>query len=290
MKIMYNLIEKFLEHIKVEKNLSLNTICAYRNDLLKFKDFIENKNLDLNRLEQEDITSFILFLKKKNYSSTSIVRILSGVRNFLKFLLAKGYIENKEISIETPKIEKKLPEVLSKEEIDRILNIDKISRNHIRNLAILELFYGSGVRVSELCNLKINEINFEEGFVKIKGKGQRERIAILNQKTMELLKEYLKSRKNYVCEYLFLNNQGKKLSRQSVWKIVKKYAKFSGIEKNITPHTFRHTFATHLLSEGLDLRIVQELLGHKSIATTEIYTHLERKKVKEIYKKFHPRA
>ncbi|MCM8806394.1 MAG: site-specific tyrosine recombinase XerD [Candidatus Omnitrophica bacterium] len=287
---MYNLIEKFLEHIKVEKNLSLNTICAYRNDLLKFKDFIENKNLDLNRLEQEDITSFILFLKKKNYSSTSIVRILSGVRNFLKFLLAKGYIENKEISIETPKIEKKLPEVLSKEEIDRILNIDKISRNHIRNLAILELFYGSGVRVSELCNLKINEINFEEGFVKIKGKGQRERIAILNQKTMELLKEYLKSRKNYVCEYLFLNNQGKKLSRQSVWKIVKKYAKFSGIEKNITPHTFRHTFATHLLSEGLDLRIVQELLGHKSIATTEIYTHLERKKVKEIYKKFHPRA
>ncbi len=285
-----NLIEKFINHVSIEKNLSPNTVDAYRNDILKFKNFLENKNISLNKLGSEDITSFIIFLKKKNYSSTSIVRILSGVRNFYKFLIARGYIKNKEIYIETPKVEKKLPEVLSKEEVQKILSVDKISRKHIRNLAILELFYSSGLRVSELCNLKIEDINFDEGFIKIKGKGGRERISLLNKETVELLKKYLNERKPSVNGYLFLNNQGKKISRQSIWKIVKKYAKYAGIEKNVKPHTLRHTFATHLLSEGLDLRVVQELLGHKSIATTEIYTHLDRKKIKELYKKFHPRA
>lgn len=285
-----NLIGKFINYIMIEKNLSLNTVSAYKNDLLKFKDFVEKKRLNLNRLNTEDITSFIIFLKKKNYSSSSIVRVLSGIRNFYKFLISRGHIKNKEINIDTPKIEKKLPEVLTEEEINKILSIDKISRKHIRNLAILELFYGSGLRVSELCNLKIGDINFDSAFIKIRGKGNRERISLLNKNTIELLKKYLNERGESTSEYLFLNSQGKKISRQSVWKIVKKYAKYAGIEKNVKPHTLRHTFATHLLKEGLDLRIVQELLGHKSIATTEIYTHLDRKKVKELYKKFHPRA
>lgn len=287
---LQEMIEKFINHILIEKNLSINTASSYKNDILKFKEFIEEKKLNLNKLNSEDITSFILSLKKKNYSSTSIVRILSGIRNFYKFMIGLGYIKNSQLNIESPKIEKKLPEILTYQEIEKILNLDKISRKHIRNLAILELFYSSGLRVSEVCNLKVNDLNLENGFIKVKGKGDRERIALLNKKTIELLKKYLNERKQNYSEYLFLNNQGKKISRQSIWKIVKKYAKYAGINKNVKPHTLRHTFATHLLNEGLDLRVVQELLGHKSIATTEIYTHLERKRIKELYKKFHPRA
>jgi integrase/recombinase XerD len=283
------LIDKFIDHILIEKNLSLNTCKAYKNDLLKFKNFVELKNINLNRFDDNDVTSFIIFLKGKNYSSTSIIRILSGIRNFYKFLIGRGYVKNPFINIESPKIEKRLPDVLNFDEIERILNLKKISRNHLRNMAILELFYSSGIRVSELCNLKIGDLNLDNGFIKVKGKGNRERIALLNKMAVELIREYLKERKGN-DEYLFLNNRGKRISRQGVWKIVKKYSKFSGIEKNVKPHTFRHTFATHLLSEGLDLRIVQELLGHKSISTTEIYTHIDRKRIKEIYKKFHPRA
>ncbi|HOK55741.1 MAG TPA: site-specific tyrosine recombinase XerD [bacterium] len=284
------MIEMFINHILIEKNLSLNTVSAYKNDLYKFKAFIEEKKININKLNYEIFTSFIIYLKRKNYSSTSIVRIISGVRNFYKFLVARGYIKNPEISIESPKIEKKLPDVLTEEEVKKLLNVNKISRKHLRNLAILELFYSSGLRISELCNLKISDLNLESGFVKVRGKGNRERIALLNNITTEIIKEYLNQRKTVDNEYLFLNNQSKKISRQSVWKIVKKYAKYAGIEKNVKPHTLRHTFATHLLERGLDLRIVQELLGHKSIATTEIYTHLNRKKIKEIYKKYHPRS
>jgi integrase/recombinase XerD len=283
------LIDKFIDHILIEKNLSFNTAKAYKNDLFKFKKFIELKNVNLNKFDNNDITSFIIFLKGENYSPTSITRILSGIRNFYKFLIGRGYVKNPFINIESPKIEKRLPEVLTLDEINRVLNLTKISRAHLRNIAILELFYSSGIRVSELCNLKISDLNLEVGFVKVKGKGNRERIALLNKKAVELIREYLKERK-WNNEYLFLNNRGNKISRQSIWKIVKKYSKFSGIEKNVKPHTFRHTFATHLLSEGVDLRIVQELLGHKSISTTEIYTHIDRKRIKEIYKRFHPRA
>ena len=283
------LIDKFIDHILIEKNLSLNTAKAYKNDLLKFKKFIEFKNTNLNKFDSDEVTSFIIFLKKKNYSPTSIARILSGIRNFYKFLIGRGYVKNSFVNIENPKIEKRLPEVLSFDEIEKILNLKKISRNHLRNMAILELFYSSGIRVSELCNLKISDLNLDNGFVKVRGKGNRERITMLNKLAVKLIRDYLEERKGN-DEYLFLNNRGKKISRQSVWKIVKKYSKFSGIEKNVKPHTFRHTFATHLLSKGLDLRIVQELLGHKSISTTEIYTHIDRKRIKEIYKKFHPHA
>ncbi|MFN4226813.1 MAG: site-specific tyrosine recombinase XerD [Candidatus Ratteibacteria bacterium] len=282
------LIDKFIDHILIEKNLSHNTATAYKNDLYKFKNFIEEKRINFNKIDFENFTSFIIFLKRKNYSSTSIVRIISGVRNFYKFLLARGLVKNTEINIESPKIEKKLPEVLTEEEVAKLLNLNKVSRKHLRNLAILELFYSSGLRISELCNLKISDIDLDSGFIKVKGKGNRERICILNRETVEVLKQYLRERRG-IDEHLFLNNQNKKISRQSVWKIVKKYAKYAGIEKNVKPHTLRHTFATHLLERGLDLRIVQELLGHKSIATTEIYTHLNRKKIKEIYKKYHPR-
>ncbi|MCM8784663.1 MAG: site-specific tyrosine recombinase XerD [Candidatus Omnitrophica bacterium] len=282
------LIDKFINHILIEKNLSLNTALAYKNDLYKFKNFIEEKRINPNKVDYETFTSFIIFLKRKSYSSTSIVRIISSIRSFYKFIIARGLIKNLEINIESPKIEKKLPDVLTEQEVEKLLNVEKISRKHLRNLAILELFYSSGLRISELCNLKLSNIDLENGFIKVKGKGNRERICLLNKTAIELLRQYLKER-NGIDSYLFLNNQNKKISRQSVWKIVKKYAKYAGIEKNVKPHTLRHTFATHLLERGLDLRVLQELLGHKSIATTEIYTHLNRKKIKEIYKKYHPR-
>lgn len=291
MKIKFeDLINKFIEHITVEKNLSLNTSISYRNDVLKFIKYINSKKVNFMKINEEIYTDFLLYLKKNGYSASSICRIVSSIRNFYKFMVAKGYIKKTEFEIETPKIEKKLPEFLTEEEVEKILSLSNITRQHLRNLAILELFYSSGLRISELCNLKIEDFNFEKGFIKVKGKGGRERLALVNNIAIGLIKRYLSENKKRKCEYVFVNNRGERISRQSIWKIVKKYAKYAGLEKNVTPHTFRHSFATHLLSAGMDLRFVQELLGHKSIATTEIYTHLNKRKIKEIYKKLHPRA
>ena len=288
-------LNDFALHISIEKNLSPNTVSGYLKDLEKFKEFLLKKGYSLRKLDGEKLTEFILFLKRKNLSSSTIIRILSSLRNFYEFLNAKKKITGKSnLLIESPKSERNLPVVLTKEEMEKLLSVKINKRNHTRNIAILELIYGAGLRVSETSNLKISDINLNEGYMKIKGKGSRERICFLSEKAKIAILNYLKERnlkgRNQISPYLFLNNRGKRLSRQSIWKIVKEYTKLAGIEKNVKPHTLRHSFATHLLEAGLDLRIVQELLGHKVISSTEIYTHLNRKKIKEDYKKFHPRA
>ena len=284
-------INLFLQHIQVERNLSKNTIEAYTRDLEKFRKFLSEKGCSFNRMKDDSITSFILFLKKIDLSSSTIVRILSSIRNFYKFLLCHNLIKNSSLLIESPKIERPLPNVLSIQEITNIINSASSKDIKIRDIAIIELLYGAGLRVSEITGIKIEDISFENNSLRIRGKGGRERIAFLNKNSLEAIKKYLEERstkkKAGVSSYLFINNRGEKISRQGIWKIIKKT---SCVEKNVSPHTYRHSFATHLLERGLDLRIVQELLGHKSLATTEIYTHISRKHIKEIYKKFHPRS
>lgn len=283
----------FLKHIEVERNLSKNTVAAYMSDLEKFGEFLSLNNYTLEDINSEGITKCILFLKKRGLSSSSVVRTFSAVRGFYKFLAGQGMIKrNLMPEIESHKVERVLPEVLSKEEISTLIK-NLSEKDKVRNVAIIELIYGAGLRVSELTDIKLEDINFEKGYIKIKGKGSRERLVFLNKNALSAIDHYLRERadtKTGSSVWLFPNRGSKKISRQSIWKIVKKVSVYLPVEKRVSPHTFRHSFATHLLEGGLDLRIVQELLGHKSLATTEIYTHLNRKHIHSVYKKFHPRA
>jgi len=283
--------EFFLQHLRVERNLSQNTIEAYSCDLDKFGRFLEESGHSLNKISGEEVTLFIMFLKKHGLSPSTIVRILSSVRNFYRFLSGHNLVKNPSLIIESPRIRRALPEILTKEEISGIIG-SALSQGHKkRDIALIELIYGAGLRVSEITSIKLEDISFEKGTMKIRGKGNRERIAFLNKNSVEAVKKYMEERaagkKPAESGWLFVNNRGSRLSRQSVWKIVKR---ISAAGKCVTPHTYRHSFATHLLEAGLDLRIVQELLGHKTLATTEIYTHINKKQIKTVYKKFHPRS
>ncbi|MCM8761832.1 MAG: tyrosine recombinase [Candidatus Omnitrophica bacterium] len=290
----YNeILEYFLKHIEIERNLSKNTVVSYRTDLEKFGEFLHLNKYKLQEIDSEKITGYILFLKKRGLSSSSIIRALSAVRNLYRFMAVQGIVKGSDVpDVESPKIERLLPDVLSREEIDALIkNIS--GRDKLRNLAIIELIYGAGLRVSEVTGIKLEDINFEKEYVKIKGKGNRERLVFINRHTISAIKNYLEARtedKIAKSIWLFPNRSGRRISRQSIWKLIKKISVYLPSEKRITPHTFRHSFATHLLEGGLDLRVVQQLLGHKTLATTEIYTHTNRKHIQALYKKFHPRA
>ncbi len=295
MKPITELADYFIQHLKVERNLSKNTIAAYSDDLKKFLNFLKTDNYKLTDLDSEKITAFILFLKKQDLSSSTIVRILSSVRNFYKFLAGHGFIKMNSLPlIESPKVHRHLPEVLSKDEIISLIKGIFGTKDGIRNLALIELIYGAGLRVSEITGIKTGDINFENNQIRITGKGNRERIVFLNKNSLAAVNSYLTERakkpKNSASPYLFVNNRGGRISRQSIWKLIKKMSAVSHVDKNVFPHIFRHSFATHLLEGGLDLRIVQELLGHKTLATTEIYTHVNKSQIKSLYKKFHPRS
>jgi len=295
MKEIKELINYFLQHLQVERNLSPNTIDAYSHDLKKFNDFLQINNYRITGLDSEKITAFVLFLKKKGVSSATIVRMLSSLRNFYRFIAGQGIIKNSAIPpIESPRTHRNLPEVLSKEEVTSILNNNNVlpPKTRARDLAVIEIIYGAGLRVSEVSGIKVADINLEQNSIKIRGKGNRERLVFFNKNSLYAVENYLaeraKNKKSSTSPYLFLNSKGERLSRQSIWKMVKKISALTG--KNVSPHTFRHSFATHLLEGGLDLRIVQELLGHKSLATTEIYTHINKKQIQNIYRKYHPRS
>ncbi len=294
MKDPKELTDYFLQHLQVERNLSKNTVDAYAQDLKKFILFLRLNNYRLSGMDNEKITAFILFLKKKQLSSSTIVRTLSSVRNFYKFIAGQGIIKVQSApAIESPKAHRSLPEVLSREETAAFIDGILTDKNRARDLAAIELIYGAGLRVSEASGIKTADINFEKNYIKICGKGNRERLVFFNKNSLHAVKIYMeeraKSGKGSQSPYLFVNNRGGRLSRQSLWKLVKKTSAGACPGKNVSPHTFRHSFATHMLEGGLDLRIVQELLGHKSLATTEIYTHVNRKQLQNIYRKFHPR-
>ena len=294
---MKELVESFLNYLSVERGLSSNTLSAYRNDLIKFVGFLEKKNLNSpSRLSRDDINSYTWQLKEKGLSSTSLSRNLVAIKVFFRFLAREKIINSDPTEMmESPKLWKKLPEALSLGDVEALLNAPNIKNPQgLRDRAILEVMYATGMRVSEVVNLNLQDLNNEAGFVRCIGKGQKERIIPVGKRAIHFADSYVrqirpKILKGKTSSALFVSRLGKKLSRQSLWKIIKKYAKIAKIKKPIRPHILRHSFATHILERGADLRAVQEMLGHSDISTTQIYTHINRDRLKEIHKKFHPR-
>jgi len=293
---MDNLIDRYLLYLKVEKGLSKNTVESYSLDLLKYSSFLAKKCIKIDNVKELDILSFCIYLGEMGLSSQSIARALSSVKGFHKMLLKeKISSKNPALLVKTPKKIRHLPEYLTILEIEALLEVpEESSKFFLRDKAFLELFYSSGLRVSELVNLTLNQINFQVNCIIVFGKGGKERIVPFTDAALFWLKRYIEElrqniKKSEKSSYIFLNSRGNKLSRQAIWKIIKNYAIKAEIRKNISPHTLRHSFATHLLQGGADLRSVQVLLGHSDISTTEVYTHLEKEELKSFFDKKHPR-
>lgn len=286
-------ITEFLTYLKIDKKYSLNTINAYKNDLEKYYKYMQSKKKNIDDITKKEIEGYLKYLNEEKLSMSTISHNISTIRSFYKFLAIDKNLKNNPIElIELPKLKKRIPKVLSEEDINNLLTIKCNNNFDIRNKAMLELMYSTGVRVSELVNLTIYDIDLTEDIIKVFGKGSKERIVPLGDMALDSLKDYLKVRKEMLKkennDYLFLNNHGKKLTRQGFFKIIKNLAKEKNIKTEFSPHTLRHSFASHLLKYGADLRSIQELLGHSDLATTQIYTHIENDTKKEIYHKSHP--
>jgi len=281
-------IELFLNHLRYERKLSKNTYDSYRYNLIKISNYFKNENLLY--LNEDNIRNFLYNSKE---SSKTNAHYLTVLKSFYDYMLDLDYIKiNPCENIKSPKLDKKLPKFLTEQEVDKLLNIKCIKPIDYRNKAMLELLYATGMRISELLNLELSNIYEEEAVVKVMGKGSKERIIPMGDITIKYLNLYLNEYRNYILktkqsEYVFVNYNGSKMSRQGFFKILKKLCDEQGIKKEISPHILRHSFATHLLNNGADLRIIQELLGHENISTTEIYSHISSEKIKDDYKK-HP--
>ena len=293
-----NSIKEFKYYLKVERSLADNSVNAYIRDIRKLADFCSKIKVDELNISVNEIREFIADLNSKNISARSQARIISGIKAFFKYLIIEDYITNDPaMLIENPKIGLKLPEVLSVGEIELIISsIDLSNKQGERNRAILETLYSCGLRVTELINLKISNINFKEGYIKVIGKGDKERLTPIGSNALKYISIYVnevrihqKISKNHE-DFVFLNNRGSKLSRVMIFTLIKRIVDKVGIKKKVSPHTFRHSFATHLIEGGADLRAVQEMLGHESITTTEIYTHLDRDYLRSNIMQFHPRS
>ena len=292
-------LKEYLTTLKLERNLSGNTVSSYKNDILSLISFLETLGItDPSQVNKKELNSFFSSLSKTGLSSNSAARYYSSIKGFFRYLFIQNYIkENPMEKVSSPKLKKGLPLVLSVTEVDSILSRPDTSNVlGLRDKALLELLYACGVRVSELLGLKVSDLFFNEEMIRVFGKGSKERLVPVGRSAVKWVKEYLiKSRtmleKKHKSEnFLFLNKRGTKLSRMGIWKIVDKYVKDAGIKKEVHPHTFRHSFATHLLEGGADLRAVQEMLGHADISTTQIYTHIDREYIKQMHKDFHPRG
>lgn len=293
-------IIQFKNYLKLERSLSENSVTAYETDIRKFVSYLEIKKLQVSPLtvSLQNLKDFIEWINDLGLNARSQARIISGLKAFFKYLLLEDAIESDPSSLlESPRLGRKLPEVLSIEEIDRIIAaIDLSKPEGQRNKAIIETLYSCGLRVSELINLKISNLYFNDGFIRIVGKGDKERLVPIGQKAMKEIRYYFQDR-NLMANIekasqniVFLNRRGKQLTRVMIFTIIKRLAEKAEIKKNISPHTFRHSFATHLIDGGADLRAVQEMLGHESIITTEIYTHLDREYLRDAIIQYHPRA
>ena len=291
-------IKDFETYLRLEKSLSENSIAAYTGDVLKLEAFFSEKVIEKAPADvtYPDLKDFLIWFAFDNQNARTQSRVLSGIRSFFRFLLIEGEIdENPASLIESPKIGFKLPEVLSVEEIDKIIGIIDLSKpeGH-RNKAIIETLYGCGLRVSELVNLHLTDIHRGEGFVMVTGKGNKQRLVPIGSKALREIDVYMTVRRRLAViidqNILFLNRRGRKLTRAMIFTIIRDLAAKAGIRKKISPHTFRHSFATHLIEGGADLRAVQEMLGHESILTTEIYTHIDRSFLRDTLIMFHPRA
>ncbi|MCD6413152.1 MAG: tyrosine recombinase [Elusimicrobia bacterium] len=270
-----------------ERGLAGLSVYAYLTDVRAFLDRVQKK---VSEIESRDVKDFLRQVRIQSTART-LARKICALKSFYEFLIEDGIVSRNPVStIRTPRLEKNLPEVLSTDEVERIISVAGKMRSAARNRAIVETLYGAGLRISELTNLKVKDANLNVGFLRIQGKRGRERIVPVGRPAREAISKYLAGRRPGENDFLFPNPSGGRFSRMGVWKIVKRLCHAAGIERKITPHTFRHSFATHLLQNGADLRSIQELLGHIQIATTQIYTHLSQKRLKQIHKRFHPRA
>jgi integrase/recombinase XerD len=291
-------LRSYLHYITLEKNLSENTALSYKLNLNRYLDYLESKHIkDADDIKEETITEFLRTLSELLLSANSISQNISAIKGFHKFLFGDGLVKNDPTqNLTKPKIRKSLPEVLTQDEVDLILKQPNTSgRLGLRDRAILETMYATGMRVSEALTVKQSDINFSDGFVRVFGKGSKERLIPIGHSAITWIKKYqsdvrVNLAKENSKEVLFLNARGKPMSRMAIWNIVNKYTRMARIDKSVHPHTFRHSFATHLLEGGADLRAVQEMLGHSDISTTEIYTHIDREYLKEVHRTFHPRG
>lgn len=325
-------IDEFIDFIKIERGLSRNTQEAYRRDLQQYLSFLEKNAIKLENVKSENILDFLIHLRRQGLRTSSLERKLIAAKVFHRFLTGEGYLLNDPtIFLSLPRKERWLPSVLSRSDVEKLLDMPDISTPRgMRDKALLEILYATGMRISEVANLCIEDSHLKEGYVRVFGKGGKERIVPVGSKAREAVEKYLSIKyppqlsveskqggrpvssvkdfknarrstfdirlpaKSLVVgrstEYVFTNLRGKKLTRQGLWGIIKGYVRKAGMDKRVTPHTFRHSFATHLLQGGADLRVVQEMLGHSDISTTQIYLHLDRKQVQEAYRKYHPRA
>ncbi|HWI61635.1 MAG TPA: site-specific tyrosine recombinase XerD [Symbiobacteriaceae bacterium] len=295
---MKKLIHEFINYLSVERGLAVNTLESYGRDLRQYSEFLETDDeTALDSVSRNTIVNYLLYLQSQGKATATIARRLAALKAFYQFLVREKRINaDPTANLESPKLEKRLPKVLSVTEVERLLaQPDSGQPAGIRDRAMLELLYATGIRVSELVSLDVTDVNLEMGYIKCEGKGSKERIVPLGSLAIQSCRDYLGSARSRLVrereeQALFVNHHGHRLTRQGFWKIVKKYADDAKIEKEITPHTLRHSFATHLLENGADLRSVQEMLGHADISTTQIYTQVTRGRIKEVYAKAHPRA
>jgi integrase/recombinase XerD len=293
-------IKDFMHYLIVERGLAKNTIESYQRDLMKYRQYLQRVEqlASYNDVTRLMILSFLKHLHEQNKSSKTIARHLASIRAFHQFLLReKAADQDPSVHIETPQLERKLPQVLSAEEVEALLSVPNTGTPFgIRDKAMLELLYATGMRVSELMNLNVDDVHLTMGFIRCFGKGSKERIVPIGRMAAEAVEIYLSQARSLLVKKqktetaLFVNHHGTRLTRQGFWKILKKMASEAKIEKELTPHTLRHSFATHLLENGADLRAVQEMLGHADISTTQIYTHVTKARLKDVYNQFHPRA
>lgn len=300
MKYANDALDDYLQFLRVERQLAANTLMSYERDLKSYLQYLkEVEQLDsLRNVERIHILNHLSHLKEATMSSRTVARHISSIRSFHQFLIRERVVDrDPTVHLEMPQMDKKLPSVLSIEEVDALMEAPDVSKaNGTRDQAMLELLYASGMRVSECINLDMEDVNLTMGFVRCFGKGGKERIIPLGKSALESCKRYLSdargdlSKPGITTDALFINQRGKRLTRQGFWKLLKQHAQKAGIQKELTPHTLRHSFATHLIENGADLRAVQEMLGHADISTTQIYTHVSKTRLKDVYSQFHPRA
>lgn len=291
------LCDRFFNYLAVEKGLSRNTLDAYSRDINRYFDYVFTQGInDISKTTATVILGFLAIEKKRGQSAKSMARNMSVMRTFYRFLLKENVIYSDPLTnLQNPKAVRRLPEVLSLHEVDKLLSVPDVKKPRgRRDKALLEILYATGLRVSELISLSANDINLEVGYIRVFGKGSKERIIPIGEVAQKEVRLYTEKARGDLlqgrkCPYLFIGYSGKNITRQAFWKMIKKYAHCAGIEKEISPHVLRHSFATHLLERGADLRSVQNMLGHVNISTTQIYTHVTRERLKDIHTKFHPR-
>lgn len=284
---------EFKTYLLIDKKYSNETIDSYMNDLYKYYEYVIKNNLNIDDIKRKDIMNYTKYLREQQLATSSINHNISVLRTFYKFLVVSNHFVTDPMDyIEPPRLRKTLPKVLSYEEVKSLLDIDLVDKYSYRNKAMLELMYATGLRVSELVNLKLNDLDLDMDLIRTLGKGSKERVIPVGDYAIYFVKKYLAEYRNQFLkdntDYLFLNNHGKKLTRQGFYKLVKELAVKKNIKTEFSPHTLRHSFATHLLDRGADIVSIKEMLGHSSLSTTQIYTHISNQKLKDEYTKFHP--